>query len=204
MGIKKKLQNKYIFIEDKVHRKFTKTTFQNIIATVFILPLTLTFYAVILALKSEFVNNKLNELLETIVYLLIILSFLDIYLILIYISVYTKNRKLFKIVKVISLIFIFLYSIYILIYKDIKNLNEFDNYFIIITSSIITYVLVKIIRNFTISIYNWIFNNDLGIRERDELIKFKLSFINSIIIGFITFIATLLGMSLTIKQLFFN
>lgn len=73
-----------------------------------------------------------------------------------------------------------------------------------LTTVLTAYMLVKTIRNFISNVYNWIFDNNPESKERDELIKFKLSFIKSIIIGFITFVATLLGISLTIKQLFFT
>lgn len=131
-------------------------------------------------------------------------TIVGLYLLFIYMSFYIKNGILFKIVKLTSLFLILSYNIYIFVVKDIQKLNGFDNYFIILTSSLMAYILVKTVRSFTSNIYNWIFDNNSDIKERDELIKFKLSFIKSIILGFITFISTILAISLTIKQLFFT
>lgn len=204
MLIKKKIQSFYNFIEQKINRNNSKKFFQNIIATVFIIPFILIVYAFILAITTEFINGKLIELLATIISLILMFTIVGFYLLFIYMSIYIKDGLLFKFIKLTSLFLILSYNIYIFIVKDIQNLNKFDNYFIILTSSLMAYMLVKTVRSFTSNIYNWIFDNNLDIKERDELIKFKLSFIKSIILGFITFIATLLAISLTIKQLFFT
>ncbi|MEX2957350.1 hypothetical protein AB4M78_13110, partial [Staphylococcus pasteuri] len=82
------------------------------------------------------------------------------------------------------------------------HLTHFDNYFIIITSVLISYWLIQTFRKIISSIYNWIFSDES--QQRDELIKFKLSFIKSLLIGFFSFIATILGIVLTIKNLFFT
>lgn len=201
---KKKIQKIYSFFKKIINKKDSRTIFQNIIATVFIIPFTLIIYAFILAIKTEFINGKLIELLASIISLILMFTIGGFYLLFIYVSIYTKKALLLKFIKLISLFLILSYNIYIFIIKDIQDLNEFDNYFIILTSLLMSYMLVTAVRSFTSNIYNWVFDNNLNIKEKDELIKFKLSFIKSIILGFITFIATLLAISLTIKQLFFT
>lgn len=141
-------------------------------------------------------------MLASMMIIIIMYSIVGFYLIFLYMSLYIKNRILFKIVKLSSLFIILIYHAYIIVKKDIQNLTSFDNYFILITSILIAYVIVKAIRNLFSNIFNWIFNADSY--KQDELIKFKLSFIKSIILGFMTFIATILGIALTIKQLFFT
>ncbi|MGJ5682460.1 hypothetical protein ACSBQ3_09870 [Staphylococcus equorum] len=204
MLIKKKIQRFHSFIEQKINKNNLKTFFQNIIATVFITPFTLIFCVFILAIKTEFINGKVIELLASIVSIILMFTIFGLYLMFVYISIYTKNGILFKIAKLTFLFLVFSYNIYLFIVKDIQNLNNFDNFFIMLTTVLTAYMLVKTIRNFISNVYNWIFDNNPESKERDELIKFKLSFIKSIIIGFITFVATLLGISLTIKQLFFT
>lgn len=204
MLIKKRIQRFHSFIEQKINKNNLKTFFQNIIATVFITPFTLIFCVFILAIKTEFINDKVIELLASIVSIILMFTIFGLYLMFIYISIYTKNGILFKIAKLTFLFLVFSYNIYLFIVKDIQNLNNFDNFFIMLTTVLTAYMLVKTIRNFISNVYNWIFDNNPESKERDELIKFKLSFIKSIIIGFITFVATLLGISLTIKQLFFT
>jgi len=156
----------------------------------------------VLAIKTEFVNDEILEMLASMMIIIIMYSIVGFYLIFLYMSLYIKNRILFKIVKLSSLFIILIYHAYIIVKKDIQNLTSFDNYFILITSILIAYVIVKAIRNLFSNIFNWIFNADSY--KQDELIKFKLSFIKSIILGFMTFIATILGIALTIKQLFFT
>lgn len=180
----------------------TKIYFQNIILSVFFTPLILIVYALVLAIKTEFVNDEILEMLASMMIIIIMYSIVGFYLIFLYMSLYIKNRILFKIVKLSSLFIILIYHAYIIVKKDIQNLTSFDNYFILITSILIAYVIVKAIRNLFSNIFNWIFNADSY--KQDELIKFKLSFIKSIILGFMTFIATILGIALTIKQLFFT
>jgi len=180
----------------------TKIYFQNIILSVFFTPLILIVYALVLAIKTEFVNDEILEMLASMMIIIIMYSIVGIYLIFLYMSLYIKNRILFKLVKLSSLFIILIYHAYIIVKKDIQNLTSFDNYFILITSILIAYVIVKAIRNLFSNIFNWIFNADSY--KQDELIKFKLSFIKSIILGFMTFIATILGIALTIKQLFFT
>ncbi|WP_413475802.1 hypothetical protein [Staphylococcus equorum] len=204
MLIKKRIQRFHSFIEQKINKNNLKTFFQNIIATVFITPFTLIFCVFILAIKTEFINDKVIELLASIVSIILMFTIFGLYLMFVYISIYTKNGILFKIAKLTFLFLVFSYNIYLFIVKDIQNLNNFDNFFIMLTTVLTAYMLVKTIRNFISNVYNWIFDNNPESKERDELIKFKLSFIKSIIIGFITFVATLLGISLTIKQLFFT
>lgn len=204
MLIKKRIQRFHSFIEHKINKNNLKTFFQNIIATVFITPFTLIFCVFILAIKTEFINDKVIELLASIVSIILMFTIFGLYLMFVYISIYTKNGILFKIAKLTFLFLVFSYNIYLFIVKDIQNLNNFDNFFIMLTTVLTAYMLVKTIRNFISNVYNWIFDNNPESKERDELIKFKLSFIKSIIIGFITFVATLLGISLTIKQLFFT
>lgn len=180
----------------------TKIYFQDIILSVFITPLILIVYAVVLAIKTEFINDEILEMLASMMIIIIMYSIVGFYLIFLYMSLYIKNRILFKIIKLSSLFIILTYHTYIIVKKDIQNLTSFDDYFILITSILIAYVIVKVIRNLFSNIFNWIFNADSY--KQDELIKFKLSFIKSIILGFMTFIATILGIALTIKQLFFT
>ena len=201
---KQRIQKFHNFFKQKINKNDLKTFFQNIIATVFLIPYTLIVYIFILALTTEFINDKVIKLLALIISIILMFTIVGLYLLFIYMSFYIKNGILFKIVKLTSLFLILSYNIYIFVVKDIQKLNGFDNYFIILTSSLMAYILVKTVRSFTSNIYNWIFDNNSDIKERDELIKFKLSFIKSIILGFITFISTILAISLTIKQLFFT
>jgi hypothetical protein len=199
--MKNYIQNKNL-ITGKFNDRQSKIYFQNIILSVFLAPFILIVYTFILAIKTEFINDKILEMLSNIMIIIVMFSIVGFYLIFFYMSIYIKNRILFKIIKLSSLFLIVTYHAYIIFKKDIQTLTGFDDYFILITSILIAYIIVKAIRNLFLNIFNWIFNSDSY--KQDELIKFKLSFIKSIIFGFITFITTVLGIALTIKQLFFT
>lgn len=189
-------------ITNKFNSKHFKTDFQNIILSFFSAPFILIIYAFTLAIKTEFINDEILEMLASIISLILIFAIVGLYLMFIYLSIYTNKSILFKAIRLISLLLIFAYHIFIFIKKDIQSLNNFDDCFILLTSILVSYMIVKAVRNSISKIFNWIFNAENY--KQDELIKFKLSFIRSIILGFITFIATVLGIALTIKQLFFT
>lgn len=179
-----------------------KTFLQNAIGAFFLSPFTLITYAFILAYKVTFMNKSLIEALSTAVSLILIFWVLALYLMMFYVVYFKGKNSLLKFVKIITLIIIITYHIYIFVRKDIENLTNFDDYIIIITSVLISYWLIQTFRKIINSIYNWIFSPES--QQRDELIKFKLSFIKSLLIGFFSFIATILGIALTIKNLFFT
>lgn len=179
-----------------------KTFLQNAIGALFLSPFTLITYAFILAYKVTFMNKSLIEALSSAVSLILIFWVVALYLMMFYVVYFKGKNSLLKFVKITTLIIIISYHIYIFIRKGIENLTHFDNYIIIITSVLISYWLIQTLRNIITSIYNWIFNDES--HQRDELIKFKLSFIKSLLIGFFSFIATILGIALTIKNLFFT
>ena len=176
-----------------------KTFLQNAIGALFLSPFTLITYAFILAYKVTYMNKSLIEAISSAVSLILIFWVLALYLMMLYV-VNFKNKNL--LLKCVTLIIIISYHIYIFIRKDIENLTLFDVCIIIITSVLISYWLTQTFRKIINSIYNWIFNDES--HQRDELIKFKLSFIKSLLIGFFSFIATILGIALTIKNLFFT
>src|SRR5699024_7152604 len=105
----------------------TKIYFQNIILSVFFTPLILIVYALVLAIKTEFVNDEILEMLASMMIIIIMYSIVGFYLIFLYMSLYIKNRILFKIVKLSSLFIILIYHAYIIVKKDIQNLTSFDN-----------------------------------------------------------------------------
>lgn len=179
-----------------------KTFLQNAIGALFLSPFTLITYAFILAYKVTFMNKSLIEALSSAVSLILIFWVVALYLMMFYVVYFKGKNSLLKFVKITTLIIIISYHIYIFIRKGIENLTHFDNYIIIITSVLISYWLIQTLINIITSIYNWIFNDES--HQRDELIKFKLSFIKSLLIGFFSFIATILGIALTIKNLFFT
>lgn len=147
-------------------------------------------------------NKSLIEALSSAVSLILIFWVVALYLMMFYVVYLEGKNSLLKFVKITTLIIIISYHIYIFVRKDIENLTHFDINIIIITSILISYWLIQTLRNIITSIYNWIFNDES--HQRDELIKFKLSFIKSLLIGFFSFIATILGIALTIKNLFFT
>ena len=161
---KQRIQKFHNFFKQKINKNDLKTFFQNIIATVFLIPYTLIVYIFILALTTEFINDKLIKLLALIISIILMFTIVGLYLLFIYMSFYIKNGILFKIVKLTSLFLILSYNIYIFVVKDIQKLNGFDNYFIILTSSLMAYILVKTVRSFTSNIYNWIFDNNSDIK----------------------------------------
>lgn len=179
-----------------------ETFLQNAIGAIFLSPFTLMTYAFILSFKVTFMNKSLIEVLSSAVSLILIFWVLALYLMMFYIVYFKDKSSLLKFVKVTTLIIIISYHIYIFIRKDITNLTHFDDYIIIITSILISYWLIQTFRKIINSIYNWIFSPES--QQRDELIKFKLSFIKSLLIGLFSFIATVLGIALTIKNLFFT
>ncbi|MBO0371854.1 hypothetical protein [Staphylococcus capitis] len=176
-----------------------KTFLQNAIGALFLSPFTLITYAFILAYKVTYMNKSLIEAISSAVSLILIFWVLALYLMMLYV-VNFKNKNL--LLKCVTLIIIISYHIYIFIRKDIENLTLFDVCIIIITSVLISYWLTQTFRKIINSIYNWIFSPES--QQRDELIKFKLSFIKSLLLGFFSFIATILGIALTIKNLFFT
>lgn len=176
-----------------------KTFLQNAIGALFLSPFTLITYAFILAYKVTYMNKSLIEAISSAVSLILIFWVLALYLMMLYV-VNFKNKNL--LLKCVTLIIIISYHIYIFIRKDIENLTLFDVCIIIITSVLISYWLIQTFRKIINSIYNWIFSPES--QQRDELIKFKLSFIKSLLLGFFSFIATILGIALTIKNLFFT
>ncbi|MCG3412732.1 hypothetical protein K0018_06590 [Staphylococcus massiliensis] len=179
-----------------------KIFLQNAIGSFFLSPFTLITYTFILVYKVTFMNKSLIEALSSVVSLILIFWVLALYLMMFYIVYFKGKNSILKFVKVTTLIIIMSFHLYIFIKKDIKHLTHFDNYFIIITSVLISYWLIQTFRKIISSIYNWIFSDES--QQRDELIKFKLSFIKSLLIGFFSFIATILGIALTIKNLFFT
>lgn len=179
-----------------------KTFFQNTIGAFFLSPFTLITYSFILAYKVTYMNKSLIEAISSAVSLILIFWVLALYLMMFYVVYFKGKNSLLKFVKVTTLIIIISYHIYIFIRKDIENLTLFDDYIIIITSVLISYWLIQTFRKIINSIYNWIFSPES--QQRDELIKFKLSFIKSLLLGFFSFIATILGIALTIKNLFFT
>ena len=176
-----------------------KTFLQNAIGALFLSPFTLITYAFILAYKVTYMNKSLIEAISSAVSLILIFWVLALYLMMLYV-VNFKNKNL--LLKCVTLIIIISYHIYIFIRKDIENLTLFHVCIIIITSVLISYWLTQTFRKIINSIYNWIFSPES--QQRDELIKFKLSFIKSLLLGFFSFIATILGIALTIKNLFFT
>ncbi|MBC3072130.1 hypothetical protein QP465_07025 [Staphylococcus capitis] len=179
-----------------------KTFLQNAIGALFLSPFTLITYAFILAYKVTYMNKSLIEAISSAVSLILIFWVLALYLMMLYVVHFKGKNLLLKGVKVTTLIIIISYHIYIFIRKDIENLTLFDICIIIITSVLISYWLTQTFRKIINSIYNWIFSPES--QQRDELIKFKLSFIKSLLLGFFSFIATILGIALTIKNLFFT
>ena len=179
-----------------------KTFLQNAIGALFLSPFTLITYAFILAYKVTYMNKSLIEAISSAVSLILIFWVLALYLMMLYVVNFKNKNLLLKCVKVTTLIIIISYHIYIFIRKDIENLTHFDVCIIIITSVLISYWLIQTFRKIINSIYNWIFSPES--QQRDELIKFKLSFIKSLLLGFFCFIATILGIALTIKNLFFT
>lgn len=179
-----------------------KTFLQNAIGALFLSPFTLITYAFILAYKVTFMNKSLIEALSSAVSLILIFWVVALYLMMFYVVYFKGKNSLLKFVKITTLIIIISYHIYIFIRKDIENLTLFDVCIIIITSVLISYWLTQTFRKIINSIYNWIFSPES--QQRDELIKFKLSFIKSLLLGFFSFIATILGIALTIKNLFFT
>lgn len=176
-----------------------KTFLQNAIGALFLSPFTLITYAFILAYKVTYMNKSLIEAISSAVSLILIFWVLALYLMMLYV-VNFKNKNL--LLKCVTLIIIISYHIYIFIRKDIENLTHFDVCIIIITSVLISYWLIQTFRKIINSIYNWVFSPES--QQRDQLIKFKLSFIKSLLLGFFSFIATILGIALTIKNLFFT
>ena len=156
-----------------------KTFLQNAIGALFLSPFTLITYAFILAYKVTYMNKSLIEAISSAVSLILIFWVLALYLMMLYV-VNFKNKNL--LLKCVTLIIIISYHIYIFIRKDIENLTHFDVCIIIITSVLISYWLIQTFRKIINSIYNWIFSPES--QQRDELIKFKLSFIKSLLIGF--------------------
>lgn len=110
---KQRIQNIFYFFEQKINKNDFKIFFQNIIATVFLIPYTLIVYIFILALTTEFINDKLIKLLALIISLILMFTIVGLYLLFIYMSFYIKNGILFKIVKLTSLFLILSYNIYI-------------------------------------------------------------------------------------------
>lgn len=202
MKLSAKKQKQFRRIYNYLKSFETETFLQNIIGAFFLSPFTLITYAFILAYKVTFMNKSLIEALSSAVSLILIFWVLALYLMMFYIVYFKGKNSLLKFVKVTALIIIMSFHSYIFIKKDIKHLTHFDDYFIIITSVLISYWLIQTFRKIISSIYNWIFSDES--QQRDELIKFKLSFIKSLLIGFFSFIATILGIALTIKNLFFT
>lgn len=202
MKISAKKQKQFRRIYNYLKSLETETFLQNIIGAFFLSPFTLITYAFILAYKVTFMNKSLIEALSSAVSLILIFWVFALYLMMFYIIYFKGKNSLLKFVKVTTLIIIMSFHLYIFIKKDIKHLTHFDDYFIIITSVLISYWLIQTFRKIISSIYNWIFSDES--QQRDELIKFKLSFIKSLLIGFFSFIATILGIALTIKNLFFT
>ncbi|HHQ6733681.1 TPA: hypothetical protein ACSTOR_002639 [Staphylococcus aureus] len=202
MKLSAKKQKQFRRIYNYLKSLETETFLQNIIGAFFLSPFTLITYAFILAYKVTFMNKSLIEALSSAVSLILIFWVFALYLMMFYIIYFKGKNSLLKFVKVTTLIIIMSFHLYIFIKKDIKHLTQFDDYFIIITSVLISYWLIQTFRKIISSIYNWIFSDES--QQRDELIKFKLSFIKSLLIGFFSFIATILGIALTIKNLFFT
>ncbi|MBM6506728.1 MULTISPECIES: hypothetical protein [Staphylococcus] len=202
MKLSDKKQKQFHRIYNYLKSLETETFLQNIIGAFFLSPFTLITYAFILACKVTFMNKSLIEALSSAVSLILIFWVFALYLMMFYIVYFKDKNSLLKLVKVTILIIIMSFHLYIFIKKDIEHLTHFDNYFIIITSVLISYWLIQTFRKIISSIYNWIFSDES--QQRDELIKFKLSFIKSLLIGFFSFIATILGIVLTIKNLFFT
>lgn len=88
---KKKIQKIYSFFKKIINKKDSRTIFQNIIATVFIIPFTLIIYAFILAIKTEFISGKLIELLASIISIILMFTIGGFYLLFIYVSIYKKK-----------------------------------------------------------------------------------------------------------------
>lgn len=202
MKLSAKKQKQFRRIYNYLKSLETETFLQNIIGAFFLSPFTLITYAFILAYKVTFMNKSLIEALSSAVSLILIFWVLALYLMMLYVVYFKDKNLLLKCVKVTTLIIIISYHIYIFIRKDIENLTHFDDCIIIITSVLISYWLIQTFRKIINSIYNWIFSPES--QQRDELIKFKLSFIKSLLLGFFSFIATILGIALTIKNLFFT
>ena len=199
MKLSAKKQKQFRRIYNYLKSLETETFFQNIIGAFFLSPFTLITYAFILAYKVTYMNKSLIEAISSAVSLILIFWVLAFYLMMLYVF-YFKDKNL--LLKCVTLIIIISYHIYIFIRKDIENLTNFDVCIIIITSVLISYWLIQTFRKIINSIYNWIFSPES--QQRDELIKFKLSFIKSLLLGFFSFIATILGIALTIKNLFFT
>ncbi|EGG60397.1 hypothetical protein ACKI6Z_00310 [Staphylococcus epidermidis] len=202
MKLSAKKQKQFRRIYNYLKSLETETFFQNIIGAFFLSPFTLITYAFILAYKVTYMNKSLIEAISSAVSLILIFWVLALYLMMLYVVYFKDKNLLLKCVKVTTLIIIISYHIYIFIRKDIENLTHFDDCIIIITSVLISYWLIQTFRKIINSIYNWIFSPES--QQRDELIKFKLSFIKSLLLGFFSFIATILGIALTIKNLFFT
>ncbi|MBF2284032.1 hypothetical protein [Staphylococcus epidermidis] len=179
-----------------------KTILQNVIGAIFLSPFTLLTYLFILAYKGTFMNKSLIEALSSVSSLILIFWVLALYLMMFYIVYFKGKNSMLKFVKITTLIIIIFFHIFIFIRKDTENVTQTDHYIIIITTFFISYWLIQTFRKIITSIYNWIFSPES--HQRDELIKFKLSFIKSLLIGFFSFIATILGIALTIKNLFFT
>lgn len=183
----------------KISKEDIKIFFQNTIAAIFLCPFIVLFYLTVSFLKIEYLNEDIQGLIRTIFDLITSFFIVGIQLLGLYFIIYENDRMFCKLLKVLFSIILITPSIIIFIFMNDYVFNGFI--FIVLTVSLlsISFMITKSIRKFYTLLIEWIFEYD---NDNDNLIRFKLSFLKSIIIGITTFVASVLGITLTIKQIF--
>lgn len=95
--------------------------------------------------------------------------------------------------------FISYYAIYLTNDSDLNGKIIVSLYLFALYNSIL---LIYILKSIFIQLKNWIFKTDENDNKTIDLIKYRLSFINKLIVGFISIIASILAIILTLKKIF--
>lgn len=178
--------------------------FNQLVITCFLGPFMGLALIFIFNYAKELSNIILFSLSLEFLYSFFILSMSLIFLlsILVKLDLKTNEYQLEVSKSIVKWIFVFIYllsNFYMIIEFVTDGIPQESIVFtlFIINSYIYTFGIVKIIMTTVMRLKKWFFSD-----SNDNAIKSKLSFMNKIIVGFISIIGSILAIILTIKQLF--
>lgn len=111
-------------------------------------------------------------------------------------SAWNLSKNILKIVIAFAYLFLF-FKIISQIGNSIEHRKyDLDMNYLIFFSYLTSYLVVDFVRNLIVKLKNWIFSDS----SNDELVKNKLSFINKIIVGFLSVVATIISIWVSLKD----
>lgn len=182
----------------EVLKAFNSNFYYALLLDIILLPLLIISTKLLYIIKP--VSGKLLEKVSELQMVMLVALILPIIFYII-IMIIEKTPEYIKNILKIVIAFANLFLLFKII-SQIGNSIEHSKYnldmnYLIFFSYLTSYLVVDFVRNLIVKLKNWIFSDS----SNDELVKNKLSFINKIIVGFLSVVATIISILISLKQL---